>query len=349
METTRAPMHWWTTTEKSILATTLGIIIVFGVCGNLLVIIAILRFKRLRRAVNSYLILNLAVSDFLTASILMPFHLATVLDLNIIVDNGFLCKIGGILSYPFYICSTITLVMLAIERHIAVSDPLRYISRVTTRTIAIMIVYCWTQGVIFVVLVSSLANIEFSTQSLDCGVAWAGTPLWLSILALLLNIVLPFFLLLIMSLRVLIVAIRQKKRIDTERFRIDRTQRKKSVFSGKQSHSCCVGGYLCLSHFMDSISNHSGIYGVHSALHLTDSDYFSCVAASFKFCRKCLHLHDYRHAFVSIIRCTSLSRSADIERTITTVHEAGSREKNMNHSSGTIQLNCTVITIPDVT
>lgn len=58
---------------------------------------------------------------------------------------------------------------------------------------------------------------------------------------------------------------------------------------------------------------------------------------------------DYRHAFVSIIRCTSLSRSADIERTITTMHEAGSREKNMNHSSGTIQLNCTVITIPDVT
>lgn len=239
METTRAPMHWWTTTEKSILATTLGIIIVFGVCGNLLVIIAILRFKRLRRAVNSYLILNLAVSDFLTASILMPFHLATVLDLNIIVDNGFLCKIGGILSYPFYICSTITLVMLAIERHIAVSDPLRYISRVTTRTIAIMIVYCWTQGVIFVVLVSSLANIEFSTQSLDCGVAWAGTPLWLSILALLLNIVLPFFLLLIMSLRVLIVAIRQKKRIDTERFRIDRTQRKKSVFSGKYWSNYC--------------------------------------------------------------------------------------------------------------
>lgn len=348
-------MHWWTTTEKSILATTLGIIIVFGVCGNLLVIIAILRFKRLRRAVNSYLILNLAVSDFLTASILMPFHLATVLDLNIIVDNGFLCKIGGILSYPFYICSTITLVMLAIERHIAVSDPLRYISRVTTRTIAIMIVYCWTQGVIFVVLVSSLANIEFSTQSLDCGVAWAGTPLWLSILALLLNIVLPFFLLLIMSLRVLIVAIRQKKRIDTERFRIDRTQRKKSVFSGLEGKATVAvlvvifvflilwipflitRGFMAFTQlYISPIVTTSVVWLLH--LNSVVNVFIYTVRRS-----------DYRHAFVSIIRCTSLSRSADIERTITTMHEVGSREKNMNHSSGTIQLNCTVITIPDVT
>lgn len=232
MATSHSTMHWWTTTEKSLLATTLGIIIVFGVCGNLLVIIAILRFKRLRRAVNSYLILNLAVSDFLTASMQMPYHLATVLDLSIIADDGLLCKVGGILSYPFYICSTVTLVMLAIERHIAVSDPLRYMSRVTGRTVAIMIVFSWFQGVIFVVLFSSLANIEFSTRSLDCGVAWEGTPLWLSILALLMNIVLPFFLLLIMSLRVLIVAIRQKRRIDIERFSVDRRRRKKSVFSG---------------------------------------------------------------------------------------------------------------------
>lgn len=225
-------LHWWTTTEKSLLATTLGIIIIFGVCGNLLVIIAILRFKRLRRSLNSFLILNLSISDFLTASLLMPYNLATVLDLSIIADDGFLCKIGGILSYPLYICSTVTLVMLAIERHIAVSDPLRYMSRVTARTIAIMIGYSWFQGVLFVLLFAIMGNIEFSTHSLDCGVAWEGTPLWLSIFALFMNIIVPFFLLLIMSVRVLIIAVRQRKRIDIERFGVNRTNRKKSVFSG---------------------------------------------------------------------------------------------------------------------
>ena len=228
----QSTFHWWTTAEKSFLATTLGIIIVFGVCGNLLVIIAILRFKRLRRVVNSYLILNLAVSDFLTASLLMSYHLATVLNLSIIADNGLLCKVGGILSYPFYISSTVTLVMLAIERHIAVSDPLRYISRVTARTISLMIGYSWFQSVLFVVLFAFLGNIEFSTQSLDCGVAWEGTPLWLSVLALFMNVILPFFILLVMSVRVMIIAVRQKKRIDLERFGANRTNRKKSIFPG---------------------------------------------------------------------------------------------------------------------
>ncbi|PFX33357.1 trace amine-associated receptor 7d-like [Stylophora pistillata] len=355
METTLAPMHWWTTTEKYILVTTLGVIIVFGVCGNVLVVIAIIRFKRLRRAVNSYLILNLAVSDFLTASILMPFQLATVLDLNIIVDNGLLCKVGGILSYPFYICSTITLVMLAIERYIAVSDPLRYISRVTTRTITIMIVYCWTQGVVFVVLVSFSANIEFSTQSLDCGVAWEGTPLWLSILVLLFNIVLPFFLLLIMSLRVLIIAIRQKKWIDTERFSIDRTRRKKSVFTGFEGKATVAvlvvifvflilwipflitRGFMALTQiYVSPIVTTSVVWLLH--LNSVVNVFIYTVRRS-----------DYRRAFVSIIRCTSLSRSADIERTVTNIHEASSKELNLDRSSGTIQLNCTVTTIPEVT
>lgn len=154
----------WTVTEKSCLAVTLGIIIIFGLCGNLLVIIAILRFKRLRRSVNSYLILNLAICDFLTAFLNMPYHLATVLDVSIIADDGLLCKVGGILSYPFYISSTVTLVMLAVERHIAVSYPLRYLTHVTSRTISMMICYSWFQGVLFTIFFSFLGNIEFAQK-----------------------------------------------------------------------------------------------------------------------------------------------------------------------------------------
>jgi len=158
--------------------------------------------------------------------------MATVLDLSIIADDGLLCKVGGILSYPFYISSTVTLVMLAIERHIAVSDPLRYISRVTAKTIAIMVAYSWLQSVLFVLLFAFLGNIEFSTQSLDCGVVWEGTPLWLSVFALFMIIILPFLILLIMSLRVMVIALRQKRRIDIERFGVNRTNRKKSIFPG---------------------------------------------------------------------------------------------------------------------
>ena len=225
--------YFWTETEKLCLALTLGVIIIFGLCGNLLVIIVILRFKRLRRYVSSYLILNLAISDFLTASINMPYHLATVLNLSIISGNGLLCKMGGILSYPFYISSTLTLVMLAIERHIAVRDPLRYLSRVTSRTIGFMVAFAWFQAAFFSSLFAILGNIEFSYISLDCGVTWKGTPLWLMLLALFLNVVLPYFLLLIMSLRVMIIARRQMRRIALQTTASSQpSHRKRSVFSG---------------------------------------------------------------------------------------------------------------------
>jgi len=316
-------MYWWTTTEKSFLAATLGIVIIFGFCGNLLVIIAIVRFKRLRRSINSFLILNLAISDFLTTSLLMPFQLATVLDLSIISGNGLLCKVGGILSYPFYICSTVTLVMLAIERHIAVSDPLRYLSRVTPRTISIMIAYSWFQGVLLSVLFAILGHIEFSIHSLDCGVTWQGTPLWLSVLALIMNIVAPFVLLLVMSVRVVIIARRQKMRIATEISQISgvtNATRKKSVFSGMEGKATVAilvvifvflilwipflitRGIMAFNDtYIPPVVNTSAVW----ILHLN-----SVVNVIIYTLRR----SDYRRAFIAVMRCTSLSRTRDMER-----------------------------------
>lgn len=309
----------WTVTEKSCLAVTLGIIIIFGLCGNLLVIIAILRFKRLRRSVNSYLILNLAICDFLTAFLNMPYHLATVLDVSIIADDGLLCKVGGILSYPFYISSTVTLVMLAVERHIAVSYPLRYLTHVTSRTISMMICYSWFQGVLFTIFFSFLGNIEFAHKSLDCGVTWKGTPLWLSLLALIMNIVAPYILLLLMSVRVMVIARRQMVRIAFETSGVIQTRRKKSVFSGPENKATAAilvvifvflilwipflitRGLMAFNDIhIPPIVNTSAVW----ILHLN-----SVVNVIIYTLRR----SDYRRAFVAVMRCTSLSRTHDLE------------------------------------
>lgn len=316
--------YFWTETEKLCLALTLGVIIIFGLCGNLLVIIVILRFKRLRRYASSYLILNLAISDFLTASTNMPYHLATVLDLSIISGNGLLCKVGGILSYPFYISSTVTLVMLAIERHIAVSDPLRYLSRVTSRTIAFMITFSWFQATFFTSLFAILGNVEFSNNSLDCGVTWEGTPLWLSLLALILNVAFPYLLLLIMSLRVMLIARRQMRRIALETTASSQpSHRKRSVFSGPDSKATVVilvvifvflilwipylitRGLMAFNDFeIPPIINTSAVWILHI------STVVNVVIYS-------LRRTDYRQAFKNVIRCTSMSLSRDLELSVT--------------------------------
>lgn len=120
-----------------------GIIIIFGVCGNLFVIIVIFWFKCFWYFVNSYLILNFVVSDFLIVFFFMLYYLVIVLDFSIIVDNGLLCKVGGILLYLFYIFFIVILVMLVIERYIVVSDLLRYMSCVIVKMIVIMVGYLW--------------------------------------------------------------------------------------------------------------------------------------------------------------------------------------------------------------
>ena len=202
--------------ETVSLAVILGIIMCIGVFGNLLVVLAVLRLRRLRRALSNYLILNLAVADFLTTALPMPYQLATTIKVELISDNGWLCKVGGILSYPFYISSTLTLVMLAVDRYIALCNPLRYKSLVTPRVIFLMVVYTWCHAVLFTLLLGFLANMEFDPHGFDCGVSWHGTPLWLNISALIINVVLPFFILFCTSLRVLYIAKMQQNRIRAE-------------------------------------------------------------------------------------------------------------------------------------
>ncbi|XP_068724162.1 trace amine-associated receptor 7h-like [Montipora capricornis] len=310
--------------RNGVLALTLGFLIISGLCGNLLVTIVILRFERLRRHLNSYLILNLAISDFLTTSISMPYELATVLDQSIISHNGVLCKVGGILSYPFYISSTVTLVMLATERHIAVSDPLRYVSRVTTRTISIMIAFAWFQAVFFGILFAILGKVEFSKKSLDCGVTWEGTPLWLSLLALIMNVVLPYFLLLIMSLRVLTIARRQVRRIAFEMSAQTRPfRRRRNVFSISESKATAAilvaiivflilwipflitRGLMAFNDvYIPPVVNTSAVW----ILHLN-----SVVNVLIYTLRR----SDYRQAFKDVMRCTSLSGPNVFELSVT--------------------------------
>ncbi|XP_020892960.1 D(2) dopamine receptor [Exaiptasia diaphana] len=206
----------YTLAEKIFLSIFLIVVIVFGVVGNTFVIAATVRFHRLRRNVSNYLLLNLAISDLLSSSVIMPYHLASVINLDIINDNGLLCQIGGTLSYPILLTSTLTLVMLAIDRFIAMSDPLRYRARITFKAISFMISYTWLHSTFFTIFTLLLVDMEFDEVSLDCGVAWQKSPLWFALLSMLLNIVFPFLFVALTSLRVLSIAKSHHKQIASE-------------------------------------------------------------------------------------------------------------------------------------
>lgn len=202
--------------ERIVLALIIGLIIICGVIGNAFVIIATIKFERIRRTNSNFLLLNLAIADFLSSSIIMPYHLATVIDLDIVSSNGLVCLIGGAVTYPILIASTLTVVMLAADRYIAMMDPLRYKARITFRAILCMIFYTWFHSVFFAILAASLVRIEFDQVSLDCGVSWDKTPLWFGIMSMIINVVAPFIFMACTSLKVLAIARRQHKIIESE-------------------------------------------------------------------------------------------------------------------------------------
>ena len=107
-------------------------ILILDVCGNCLVIGAILRYRRLRTITN-YFIISLAVSDLLIAALSMPFRIHHTLNS--------LCWDLGITVCEFWIfvdllcsCASITnLSLISIDRFLALTFPLSYRSLMTKR------------------------------------------------------------------------------------------------------------------------------------------------------------------------------------------------------------------------
>ncbi|EDO33929.1 predicted protein [Nematostella vectensis] len=202
--------------EIAVLSVILVIVIFIGIIGNLLIILAIAKFARLRQTLSNLLLLNLSISDLIQSSVVMPYHLLTMLDVSMISSSGPLCVVGGIITYPFTVVSTLTLVMLGADRYIALSDPLRYRARVTLKTVHCMILYTWIHAVSFTIAPIFLAEMGFDELSLDCGIIWEESPLWFSAISMLLNIVCPFVFLTFMSFKVLLIARSQQRRIKAE-------------------------------------------------------------------------------------------------------------------------------------
>lgn len=117
-------------------------ILILDVCGNCLVIGAILRHRRLRTITN-YFIISLAVSDLLIATLSMPFRIHHTLNS--------LCWELGITVCKFWVfvdllcsCASITnLSLISIDRILALTFPLSYRDIMTKRRGVGAIAFVW--------------------------------------------------------------------------------------------------------------------------------------------------------------------------------------------------------------
>ncbi|KAL1263573.1 hypothetical protein QQF64_006312 [Cirrhinus molitorella] len=152
--------------EYIIVYTFISVTSVFTVFLNLLVIVSISHFKQLHTPTN-VLILSLAVADLIAGLILMPVQGMKLIEPCWYFGEIF-CSIFPLILYVVVTASLGNLVIISVDRYIAVHDPLRYPLKSSSVGLETG-VWCRCQSLLFAPLASlaprSLSLIPLNTDT----------------------------------------------------------------------------------------------------------------------------------------------------------------------------------------
>ena len=117
--------------------------IAIGATANSLVIIAFIVKRQLRRTPSDLLLLNLAVADLFALTIYLPWHTYWLVQRFSLKQFEILSS----LNIMSVICSSFSVVAIAIDRFTGIVLPLRYKAIMTRKACSIMITTLWITGV----------------------------------------------------------------------------------------------------------------------------------------------------------------------------------------------------------
>ncbi|XP_058478611.1 trace amine-associated receptor 13c-like [Solea solea] len=133
-------------TEAMLIYTLLSIISLVTVALNLLVIISISHFRQLHTPTN-LLLLSLAVSDLFVGFLLMPVEIIYIEACWLLGD--IVCTLYYIIDYIITSASVASMVLISLDRYIAICDPLRYPDKVTKKKVQLCVCLCWLCSIFY--------------------------------------------------------------------------------------------------------------------------------------------------------------------------------------------------------
>ncbi|XP_020903436.1 octopamine receptor beta-2R-like [Exaiptasia diaphana] len=156
-----------TGTKHVILTTSLVIMQILSIFGNMMLFVVVYRRPSLRTRTNMF-ILNLAAADLGVAITCMPFSIVTCLTQTWIFGEA-LCQFNGFANIVFGMCSLLTLTAISIEKYCAIVKPLhRWITRRRTVT---MLAVTWFEPVLFASLpLFGFTRFVYKQGSTQCSV-----------------------------------------------------------------------------------------------------------------------------------------------------------------------------------
>lgn len=183
-------------------------ILILDVCGNCLVIGAILRYRRLRTITN-YFIISLAVSDLLIAALSMPFRIHHTLK-SLCWDLGkTICEFWVFVDLLCSCASITNLSLISIDRFLALTFPLSYRSIMTKCRAIAAIAFVWGYSG----LVASLSFMNWSADASTSAIECKKTDRYYYTFAITAGFFLPLIILVINYSMVFKVAFTQAKKL----------------------------------------------------------------------------------------------------------------------------------------
>jgi len=188
------------------------IVIIISLVGNILVCSAILVYERLRTSLTNYFIFSLAVSDIITASIVMPIDIDLILKDHLWTHSETMCNVfvtAYLIAAPL---SMLNLLAVSVDRYCAITNPLHYSSIMTHKVVIITIVSLWTYAILFAVI--AMVGWPLYPSSLQYGMCVFNVQPAYSLVSSLVNFVFPTITMCVLYYKIYKVAKVHARRID---------------------------------------------------------------------------------------------------------------------------------------
>uniref|UniRef100_A0A4W5PIM1 G-protein coupled receptors family 1 profile domain-containing protein n=1 Tax=Hucho hucho TaxID=62062 RepID=A0A4W5PIM1_9TELE len=177
---------------------------------NVLVIISISHFKQLHTPTN-LLILSLAVSDLLVGLIVIPVVTVAVME----PCWGFGEYFCLFQFYITFLCTSLSLgnlVLISIDRYVAVCDPLLYHSRITITRMMCCISITWCCCIIYdAAIIKNFVNVQVPSRCLKECFTVAIT--WVNIIDIVISTVVPCSIIITLYMKIFVVARSQARKV----------------------------------------------------------------------------------------------------------------------------------------
>ncbi|XP_066506565.1 trace amine-associated receptor 6-like [Hoplias malabaricus] len=129
---------------------------------NLLVIISISHLRQLHTPTN-LLILSLSVADFFVGLLVMPVNIMQLMD-SCWYLGTIACIIISIISFVSMLGSLCSLILIAVDRYIAITDPLLYSTRITVHKTVLAIILGWCSYLCYLIIFLYFNDYFFQSQ-----------------------------------------------------------------------------------------------------------------------------------------------------------------------------------------